>query len=279
MSSPYYTRIRCLTEIQYKFPGIAYFPIFQTFPLRAFFSWGKESDNMSVKTGEKESLIQERHNVFFEKLGMPNFHSTILIDPNVFYSSDIADLDKDDLDGDAPTVIGANILFTKDPTITLAAHPGDCPCAVLYTNDADGKPLLGLIHMGRRQIDAQLPQKAITYLKGLGIDPKTIIIGITPGILMKNYHIPVDEPLPHADKWGKYITLENNEGKEIYRLDLQGYAVQQFVSSGVRPENIELYEVDTYEAAQQEESFSHRYATVMKDNQLDGRFLLASSLT
>lgn len=279
MSVSYYTRIHRLKKIIYQQPGIATFPIFKQLPLRAGFSWGKESQNMSVKNGEKEEVIQERHTIFLDKLGMPDLSHTIIIDPNIFYSSDIADISTEDLDGDAPTVIGANILFTSDSSITFAAHPGDCPCAVLYTKDTNGNSLLGLVHMGRRQIDAQLPQKAITYLKGLGIDPKTIIIGITPGILVNNYYIPVDEPLPHADKWGKYITLENHKNKEIYRLDLQGYAVQQYVSSGVSPEHIELYEIDTYEAAQQGESFSHRFATVMKDPKKDERFLIAASLS
>lgn len=278
MSKPYYTGIRVLSEIEYQRPNIAYFPQMQTFPLTAGFSWGNRTD-MSFKQKDKTRALKNNED-FLSRLHVPSLASSIIIDPFIPTTQQTLEVTKEMLNMDEPIIVGSNILFTKDPKVTLAVHPGDCPCAVVYTKTRSGESLLGLIHLGRRQTDKQLAKEAITYLKILNINPETIFISISPGILQENYYIPEnqkDKQLPYADKWDRYIRPGVKDSERVLFLDLHGYIIEQFVGSGIKPENIELYDIDTFNAAKKRESFSHRYA-VMTNQPNDGRFLLAASL-
>jgi copper oxidase (laccase) domain-containing protein len=161
------------------------------------------------------------------------------------------------------------------------AHPGDCPCVIIFAKDKKKQPILGLIHLGRQQTDARLAAKAIEYLKKQKILMSDIFVAICPGISQKNYFIPVNKQvkdLPNASMWSNHKEISTIAGEERMYLDLSGYVVEQLLMSGVWAEHIELYDVDTYAAAEKGESFSHRYATVTHNLEKDGRFLLAASL-
>lgn len=281
MDSSYYTGISLLPEVAYQAPNIGGFPQLQNLPLKSGFSWGKSSPNFSyLLQKNQEEMVTHRHNAFLQTLGMPSLERAILIDPGKENDEQILEVSSKNLSQEIPTVTGANVLFTTDPTVSLLIHPGDCPSVVMYTEN-NQQPLLGIAHFGREQTDEELPKRAILYLLSLGIDPATITISITPSISQAHYSIPVakqGEALPHADKWGKYIAIEQQDGKEVYTLDVTGYIVQQLVSCGVKPENLEIYTVDTYEAAEKGEGFSHRYANATNQPEKNGRFLLAASL-
>lgn len=281
MDTPYYTGISLLPEVVYQAPNIGSFPQLANMPLKGGFSWGKESANFSylLQKGQEPEITQ-RHNVFMQALGMPLLDRAILIDPGKESSEQILEVSSKDLSEEIPTITGSNVLLTQDPTISLLIHPGDCPSVVMYTSH-NQQPLLGIAHFGRVQTDDELPKRAILYLISLGIDPTTIKISITPSISQAHYFIPVSQQmkvLPKADKWGKYIAIEQRDGKEVYELNVTGYIVQQLISCGIKPENLEVYDVDTYASAEKGEGFSHRYANTTNQPEKNGRFLLAASL-
>lgn len=277
MDTSYYTGIHVLTDIVYQQPGIAVFPLLQSLPVKVGFSWGKDSPNMSYKDNDKE-LAQKYHEVFFAKLSLPE--KRVLVDPTIDEPNQIMEINKSSFTKNQTEIItGANILITKDPNITLMVHPGDCPSLVIFGKDKTGQNILCVIHSGRKQTDMELPKKAILYLESLGINPTTIFIGITPGISQNHFFIPMDFHLPSIEKWGKYVEIRPHQGKDVYFLDVQGYILQQLINCGVKPENIEIYAVDTYAAAEKGESFSHRFATVNQQPEKDGRFIFAASLS
>lgn len=277
----YYTGISLLPEVVYQQPGIGSFSMLRELPLHSGFSWGEDSPNFSFNLQKgQEQEVRQRHNTFLQTLGMPSLEKAILIDPSTENEEQIMEVSAKNLLGESPTITGANVLLTQDPTITFLIHPGDCPSVVMYA-EKEGSPLLGASHFGRLQTDEELPKRAILYLISLGINPEGIHISMAPSISQDHYWIPVSQQtkvLPQADKWGKYIKIKEQNGEEMYFLDIKGYIVQQLVSCGVKPEHIEVYAVDTYTAAEKGEGFSHRYATATKQPEKNGRFLLAASL-
>ncbi len=279
----YYTGVTVHRDVVFQQPGIACFPLLQHLPLAAGFSWGKDASNMSFGTQFEKVNAVKANNTFLQSLSMPTLSSAVLIDPNEAHTSEIQEISFSMLASNThPLVTGTNILFTRDPGVSLLVHPGDCPCAVLFAKDTKGQSILGLLHLGRFQTDMQLPKRASIYVESCFASLDTVSIGICPGISQKNYFIPVssqEKDLPYAEKWGTYISLEKRNGKDVYALDLQGYIVHQFIQSGILPEHIEVYDVDTFASAEKGESFSHRYATSVHDPQKDGRFLIAARLS
>lgn len=276
MDYSYYTGLHVLSDIVYQKPGIAKFPLLQTLPLTAGFSWGKGSPNMSYKADNK-NIAEKAHEDFFAQITLPR--KRVLIDPTREQTNQILEIDNSFFqNGEQQLITGANILLTREKDITLMVYPGDCPCLVLFGKDKTGQNILCVIHSGRKQTDTQLPKKAILYLESMGVDPETVLLGISPGISQNHFFIPTDFPLPGIEKWGKYVDIRQHEGKDVYFLNVQGYILQQLINCGVKTQNIEIYAIDTYEAAEKGESYSHRYATVTKQPEKDARFLFAASL-
>ena len=278
MTNQYYTGIKTLSEIRYQKPGIAVFPSLQSLPLKVGFSWGENMSSMTYKNTDKQK-VDKRHQAFFNQLDLPS--QRILIDPNLPTQNELLEVTDSLFDNQEEIITGSNILFTKSNTITLVAHPGDCPCAIIFAKDKNKQPLLGLIHLGRKQTDKRLAEQAIQYLKKQNVFLSSISIGICPGISQKNYFIPVSKQakdLPNANLWKNHKEIKTVNGEERLYLDLQGYIIEQFLTVGIWPEHIEIYTIDTYSSAENGESFSHRYATVTNQTEKDGRFLLAASL-
>lgn len=59
---------------------------------------------------------------------------------------------------------------------------------------------------------------------------------------------------------------------------MTGYLLAQYVEAGISEDNISVYDVDTYRAAEMRQSFSHRYAVEQNVPERNGRFILAVRL-
>lgn len=174
-----------------------------------------------------------------------------------------------------PMHIEGNFVFTFERDLPLFVKPGDCPCAIIYWEHPEYGRLLGLLHAGREQLDTYLPQTVFDYLiNDLGCDPTRFSIGIAPSISQQHYTIKTQDYhlLQHLRGWESYMKVE---GENLF-LDLGKRLHDDIVRSGIPEQNIFQYKVDTYEAAQNGISFSHRYATETKSR--NGRFIVAAQL-
>lgn len=103
-----------------------------------------------------------------------------------------------------------------------------------------------------------------------------------PGIGKDNYfvkQINLEKDVPDYPRWGD--TLENKivDGENRTYLDLLGRTMDLLVQlAHVAPEHIEAYDVDTYEAAQRGEAYSHRYAIYTHQPEKNGRMIIAAEL-
>jgi copper oxidase (laccase) domain-containing protein len=280
---------------------IARFPIFESEPVYALFSWGKNAPNYS-ETYEADPLVaRERTRTFLRESGLALPPRTVHIFPGAKDSAEILEVTEDMIDAFAPSQLTrpederealqtkANFVVTKDPGISMILKPADCWSAVVSSVDGEGRPLVGLAHWGRAEQESLQPTKAMLYLESLGCARENIKIGIMPGIKKDQYFIKAAELgilLPRADRWGRNLELKTPDGEERVYLDLEGYLLQQ-LQNFVPPKNIQIFDIDSYKAAQAGVGFSHRRFTSTKDTpevrgaqekQVNGRHIIAAQL-
>lgn len=200
--------------------------------------------------------------------------------------------------------IRANFVFTRDPEIVLAIKPADCPIVIGFCKDKDGNDLIYVDHSGADAANAGLSYQGMIYLRDeLGVNLSEVQIAIIPGVSKENFFITneperrgngiseeswkdfIDEPYPdyivegllRADPKFKEMTEKQKDvkrqeirnGQKRY-VDIGEATLWQLIDTGVLPENIQIIEDDSYEAAGNGTAHSHRY-TMENDGKNRGR--------
>jgi len=270
-------------EMQYQGKGLGYFPTLQN-KVKHVITWGPGFRNMSEEYGLDREFAAQRTQEVMTQVGMATLHNTMRIFPGIPAQQEILEVSQNILaqerrkGTDART--RSNFIYTTDPSIALSVKPADCAVSIIHAILPNGKPLLGLLHSGRKQVDELLPTQVITHLKSLGCKMENITIGIAPSA--QNYFMTNDTltNLTNLNLWREEGFLKENPDNGVTYLNISGFLLKQFSVSGISPENIEIYSIDTQKAATQTvpESFSHSESFYRKDPALDGRFLVAAQL-
>ena len=261
------------TIIKYKEHNIGYFPEFENL-LKHGFSWGKNIGNMSFAFGNKNEVKKNVQN-FLHILNVGNINESFVISPE--HSDNIVEIDKVHDSSELGIEISCDVLITQMKNTTLTLKPGDCTSVILYAIDSSNKPIVALIHLGRRGVELLLPIKVINHLKNrYGVKVKDIKIGIVPHLFKENRKF---ENIDKLDKsvWGNFIEEKNGF---FFPMETE-FAINQYKSAEVLDKNIFLYEVDTYEATKKGDSFSYKYSLEMRKKGVEtqeGRFIIAVSL-
>lgn len=267
--------------------GILSFPVLaKQFPDVVFgstFGRGNMSDGQVAKTEEAKMQALANTEAVFTDLHLANMENRVKILP-VTGAARVAWVTQEQLQnnpnrGKKELVIHADAIFTEEEDVVVMVKPGDCPVAIVVATRMDDegneKKAVGLIHIGAKQADANLPLIAIWALKLEGYDPKNIHIGLTPGIEMDSFPIRETGLLvdaPNFDKWrsSRRKIVEQSDKERLYYVDIAGHTVDQFIIEGGIPDtNIEMYRRDTFT---NKELFSSRRAEAGKGE--DGRDLV-----
>lgn len=271
------TKIEEFTNIKY-LPGfeerVGFFPKLENLdnkPLIGRFSYGKHSPNMSsvfFDSSKGESELTGERNVrdFLDSQGLTNYPDVIQVQGK-FEGTElqIEEVSKETL-SDKNKVVG-NVVFTRDPEITLIIKPADCPVAVIYCKDKNGNPLVAIDHSGADAINAGLTRQGLWYLQDeLGVDLSKAQIAVSPGVTKENYYI-TNEPERRGNgiverNWGDFITPKKTDDPlEKRYVDILSAFEMQAIQAGVKPENIQAYRVNTYKDAAENAAFSRRYSS------------------
>ena len=260
-------------QIIYKQENIGYFPEFENI-LNHGFSWGKGSKNMSFSFGEEDEVRHDIQN-FLDKMDMGSINNSFVIKPE--HKDNIVMIDKEYKSSKLGIEIECDVLLTKRKNITLTLKPGDCTSAILYATDESDTPIIGLVHHGRRGVELELPIKVIRYLNNYyNVKNRDIKVSIVPHLFKENRKF---ENIDSLDKsiWKDYII---EKGGYFYPMETE-LALSQYLKVGVLNNNISIYNVDTYEAAKNKESFSYKYSLEMEKlgkEAKEGRFIVAVRL-
>jgi YfiH family protein len=141
----------------------------------------------------------------------------------------------------------ADALITRKPTALLVLKAADCIPLVFY---APGQPILALAHVGTSGAKLHLPRKVVNKL---GVEPEDLHVYVGPHVSQKSYRFP-DKKIDDKDldaSWDDYVSVENDG----WHIDLLRYVTDELKNAGVRPENIEISDVDT---GSDPDYYSHR---------------------
>ena len=238
------------------------------------FSWGKKWGNMTCAINDS-AIASDNTKRFLYKGSFGNIEKSINMIPK--HQDEVVWIDQKTISNLENNEYGKEIecdaFFTSEKELTLVVKPADCVIAIVYAQLED-QPIIGFIHAGWRGVNLGLPRKAIKYLiKDLGVDVGTIEIGVTPHLLAKSFKTPHINKLGNLSNWQDSI-IKIDDG---YSVDMGKATINQLIDAGVKDENIEYYQVDTYENALKGDTFSFR-AHINEVNIPNGRYIIAIRL-
>ena len=141
----------------------------------------------------------------------------------------------------------ADALITRKPTSLLVLKAADCMPLIFYV---PGQSILALAHVGTSGARLHLPRKMINKL---GVAPEELKVYVGPHVSQKSYRFP-DKDISEKDldkSWDEYFSVE----ADGWHINLFGYVLDELRAAGVKPENIEVNEIDT---GSDPDYFSHR---------------------
>ncbi len=274
MSSHKNIKVSYLSQIQYlkDFENkVGYFPILENLtgkPVLARFSYGKYAPNMSSvffdsAKGESE-LTGERNTRDFLKSQGFNLNAISIRGKFQGTEAQIEEVSLETLD--EKNVVVGNLIFTRDPRITLFIKPADCPVAVIYCKDENGNSLLAIDHSGADATNSGITLQGLLYLnEELGVDLAKATVAIFPSISQENFYI-TNTPEKRGNgiiekNWGEFISpKKRNDQKEKRFVDITSALEMQAIKAGIKSENIQAYRVNTYQDAIDKNAFSRRYS-------------------
>ncbi|MEN9621699.1 MAG: peptidoglycan editing factor PgeF [Candidatus Parcubacteria bacterium] len=254
-----------LKKVEYTAKGVGHMPLLVPH-IKHGFSWGMP--NMSFAHGEPLEVEQSEAE-FLKMAGLKGDQGIVVMAPE--HGVRIVEVSQDD---EMRRTVDCDCLVTTEKGLTLAAKPGDCIVAIITTKKSIHRQALALVHAGRKGLDHNILEKVISYLtvKHL-IKTADLLVGVAPCITLKNYCIKDVAELQYPEIWNGYM----HKREDLYYLDLVGLFRHQLLSAGIKEENMVQYDVDTFDAAQTGETFSHRRSQVYPEFK-NGRFIVAAQL-
>lgn len=207
--------------------------------------------------------------------------------------------------------VQANFVFWRDPKTVEIIKQADCPVIIGHGEDKYADDLAFIDHEGFDAKNAGIDRQGLLYLRDeLGVDLSKVKVAILPGVSRERYSVTneperrgngimeenwgenIDEKYPDYIVEGLLITNPNysamtDEQKEAKReeirngqkrhVDIMEATIVSLLKVGILPENIQVLDVDSYEAAEKEESYSHRF-TNEHGGKRKGRMITAVQL-
>ncbi|MDP3953692.1 MAG: polyphenol oxidase family protein [bacterium] len=227
--------------------------------------------NMSCNYGGADSVVRNRKE-FLGKLGL-NLSDCVMMDLSHGDSVNIVGVaDKGRAMGDCGTGgVQGDAMVTDKVGVYLFVLTADCLPLTLYDPQ---RKALALVHLSRINTNLKLTQKVVSLMREKwGSNPEDILVWGGPSISKTSYKL--DFFKEEARGWDPFAVKMPN-GK--ISVDVAGFNRQQLLDMGVKENNIDISEIDTFSSATY---FSHyrtgragepesRFATVVgiKDSQL-----------
>jgi len=273
--------------------NVVRFEIFRDLPVVSAYSWGKAfgldgAANMSVSAKFPDAEHAEQRAIQFLTLNGIDYQATMNVVPKYPIDPLSQQIDNASFasinsqrseNGWAETHL--NAVWSGEIGIGLGVKPADCPAVNAYGLDRNDRPVNMLIHLSYHTVDMNLAHDAILFMDShLGVDPSRVRVAVSPTVSRDNYSFPLRDVglIKNLRHWHGQL---DQRGDRIH-LDLQGATVLQLLAAGIRPENMEVHRVDTFEAARRREGHSDRYAksmTSVDPGYKPGRFYFVTMLT
>lgn len=115
------------------------------------------------------------------------------------------------------------------------------------------KQVCALAHAGWKGVDQKVPALTVEYLiKNCHCAPNQIQVGMSPAIQAQSLRFPSSEVIQkQRPNWKPYL---EDDGR-FCSIDFTGFAYQQLLGAGIKPENIDRSTIDTRTSP---DFYSHR---------------------
>ncbi len=246
--------------------------------IRHGFSHGQENMAFSrAETPAEKNEVLKRLTAFLESLGIENPGDAITLDDRG--ECTVASLEA--LQQTNPDIIVKNergrfvnvsALFTTQQNIPLVLKVADCYGGLVYANNTKGETVIGLIHVGRRELGALILKESVQFLKDTyAVNPRDIIACFTPALALEHHVIrknDITRVLGNAKEyWTKYSTQGENGD---WYINMESALTEQLENAGILASNTSIDPRNTYISR---DFPSHRQATEL--GEVSGRYALA----
>ncbi|MFN3402800.1 MAG: peptidoglycan editing factor PgeF [Cytophagaceae bacterium] len=197
-------------------------------------SYGQDF-NLSYKTGIQSEVINNR-SLIAKALNIPVID---LIIPDQVHSANVGIVDeaiKEFKETDA--------LITNQTGKCIAVLSADCVPVLLYDSKTKS---IGAVHAGWRGTVGRIVEKTIMKMQQqYGSSPEDIYVCIGPSICKKNYEVG-GELIEIINQQFTQIDLFLERSGESYYLDLWKLNYLQAINGGIKPYNIEIAGICTFD--------------------------------
>jgi len=195
--------------------------------------------NMSCKYGAEEEVIENRRR-WLKELGL-NLEDCVMAD--LSHGDNVVIVNESNkgkaMDNCNEEGIQGDSLITDTTGVYLFMSTGDCLPLTLYDPT---KGVLALIHLSRMTTSAKLGQKTLEIMQSeWSCDPGDILAWGGPSISRDSYKL--DYFNEDTKEWGPFA-VKMPDGK--VSVDVAGFNRQQLLAMGVKENNIDISEIDTF---------------------------------
>lgn len=197
----------------------------------------KSDGNFAFRFEDKQKVIENRQRLF-RKLDLDP-EKTVAIKCQQSDDYEIATSEDAGSFYDPQSGLELDALITTDKNLTLTLTIADCRPIILY--DPEHK-VVAMVHVGRNGAEKKLLQKvAQALVDKYTTDVNKLVMFMGPGISANSY---VFENVDTLDTkvWGSYISKR----ADGYHLNPKNFVLSQALQIGLRDENIEVSDIDTY---------------------------------
>lgn len=164
--------------------------------------------------------------------------------------------------------VEADCLITQEKNIFLFLFVADCLPVTIHD---ERNTVVALAHLTRHNAGKDFIKKIITtIIQQTKITPDDLLVHIGPGIHKESYLHPQSIPQASEPNWQPFIT---NMPDGHVSLDLVGITTTYLTQNGVRPDQIQVSEVDT---AKSSDYFSHYHDS--RAHIPEGRFAVVAGI-
>ena len=214
-----------------------------------------KSLNLAFGRGDDEATVLENLRLFGEAVGF-DAHSVISM-PQI-HSSRVIDVSSD-MCGEGyftPHSVECDGYVTSERFVTVGVKTADCVPILLEDAEAGA---IAALHAGWRGTFSDICGEGVRKMTERGADISRIVAVIGPSICQKCYEVGQDVMDAAILCMGDFATdffLQKAE-KGKYLVNIKGANKYLLERAGLRPENVEILELCTYEHP--ELFWSHRY--------------------
>ncbi|MGB5287725.1 MAG: peptidoglycan editing factor PgeF [Ignavibacteriaceae bacterium] len=185
--------------------------------------------NLSYSVGDKKEIVDNNRTEFFKELGL---NVKMISYQKQVHEDYIKEVNSSGNCGES------DALITIRKNLGLAISSADCPAIFIYD---PVKKVIAAIHSGWKGTEKKILKKTIEQLKiNFKSNTTDFICYIGPSISQKNYEVG-EEVASRFDK--EFVIKEKNK----FYIDLPGANFQMLTEAGVKPNNIQISGLCTFE--------------------------------